>query len=559
LPNIPLKIAAIYTLVGALWIMLSDRVLQLLVVDPDLIVRLSMFKGWLFIAVTAAVLYRLIARGNEEIRHSSETVREREELLRNVLETIPVGVWLLDREGKITHGNPAGQRIWGGAHFVGMEQFGEYKGWGLATGKRIEAQEWGAARAIREGRTVIGEEIEIEGFDGVRRIILHSVVPLRNQQNEIVGAVVVNEDITSRKRVEEALRDQERIYRGLFENNPQPMWVYAAETMEFLAVNDAAVDHYGYSRQEFLRMTLREIRSPDDLPALAASVGKDRDNFAKVGVWRHRKKDTTPIEVEITTHDMLFEGRAARLVLINDITDRNRVERENAVYQEQLRFMASEMSLIEERERRQLATTLHDQIGQVLALAKITLGELKAAGSAEECHRSADAVRDLVEQAIKSSRTLTFELSPPILYELGFETALQALCENFQQQHGLRLEFVTDRELKPLPDDMQILLFRAVRELLVNIIKHASAENVRISCQRDGSRLLIVVADDGKGFAPSADVSQSPGSRGFGLFSIRERLHHLGGEMTVDSTPGCGTRVTMAAQLQEAVREGASP
>jgi PAS domain S-box-containing protein len=553
-----MKIAAIYALAGALWIMLSDPLLHLLVADPRLIVRLSMFKGWAFIAVTTMILYRLIARDHAEILRSSATIREREELLRNVLETLPVGVWFLDREGNITYGNPAGQRIWGGARFAGIERFDYYKGWWLETGKRIEANEWGGARAIREGKTIIGEEIEIEAFDGMRRVILHSAVPLRNQQSGIVGAVVVNEDITSRKQMEESLRGQERIYRGLFENNPQPMWVYALETMEFLAVNDAAVDHYGYSRQEFLRMTIRDIRPPDDLPALAASVGKDRDRFAKVGVWRHHKKDTTPIEVEITTHDILFDGRAARLVLINDITDRNKVERENAVYQEQLRFMAAEMSLVEERERRQLATALHDQIGQVLALAKIKLGALQAA-SAEECRRSADEIRELLEQAITSSRSLTFELSPPILYELGFETAVQALCEKFQQQHGLRLEFVTDREPKPLSDDMRILLFRAVQELLVNIVKHAGAESVRISCRRNGKRLLIVVDDDGKGLEPVEDVTRFSGIRGFGLFSIRERLHHLGGEITVDSAPGCGTRITLAALIQEDVKEGAYP
>jgi len=559
LQNIPLKIAAIYALTGALWILLSDLLLQLLISDPDLITRLSMFKGWIFIAVTAVVLYRLIARDHAEVRRSGETVREREELLRNVLETLPIGVWLLDCYGNIIHGNPAGQRIWGGAHFVEMEQFGEYKGWWLATGKRIEAQEWGAARAIREGKVAIGEEIEIEGFDGVRRIILHSAVPLRNQQNGIVGAVVVNEDITSRKRMEESLRERERIYRELFENNPQPMWVYAIDTLEFLAVNDAAVEHYGYSRQEFLRMTLKDIRPPGDVVALTATVDSVRGKLAKVGAWQHRKKDSTLIDVEITRHEILFDGRAARLVLINDITEQKRMERENTAYQDKLRFMASEMSMIEERERRQLATTLHDQIGQVLALAKIKLGALKAAVSAQEYGQSADEVRELLEQAIKSSRSLTFELSPPVLYELGFETALQALCENFQQQHGLRIEFVTDREPKPLPDDMQILLFRAARELLVNIVKHAQAESVRVSCRRDGSRLLTVVADDGCGFEPAAGCEQSPGSPHFGLFSIRERLHHLGGEMTVDSTPGCGTRVTLAAKLQETVRKGASP
>src|SRR6185369_12770099 len=258
LQNIPLKITAIYALVGALWILLSDRMLQLFVVDPALFTNLSMVKGWFFIAVTAAVLYRLIARDHAEIRRSGEAVRERKELLRNVLETLPVGVWLLDRDGNITHGNPFGQRIWGGAHFVGVEQLDQYKGWLLGTGKRIEAHEWGGARAILEGAATLDEEIEIEGFDGIRRIILHSAVPLRNKQNELVGAVVVNEDITARKRMEESLREQERIYRELFENNPRPMWVFAVDTMEFLAVNEAAVAHYGYSRQEFLRMTIRD-------------------------------------------------------------------------------------------------------------------------------------------------------------------------------------------------------------------------------------------------------------------------------------------------------------
>lgn len=550
--KIPLKIAAIYTLTGALWILLSDRLLQFFVADPATLTRLSMIKGWAFIAVTAVILYQLIASDHAAVRLSNEATREREELLRNVLETLPVGVWLLDREGVITHGNPAGRQIWGEVKFVGMEQYDVYKGWWLTTGKRIKAHEWGAARAIREGRAALDEEIEIQGFDGIRRIILHSAVPLRDQQNEIVGAIVVNEDITARKRMEENLREQERIYRELFEYNPQPMWVFAVDTMKFLAVNDAAIAHYGYSRQEFLRMTIKDIRPPADIPAMTATVDSVQSKIAKVGIWQHLKKDGTAIEVDITTHDMLFDGRAARLVLISDVTDQRRVERENAAYQDRLRFMAAEMSLIEERERRQLATVLHDQIGQLLALAKIRLGGMKDSASAAECLQLAGEVRELLEKVIKSSRSLTFELSPPALYELGFETALQALCENFQQ-HGLRIEFDTDRVPKPLSDDMQILLFRAVRELLVNIVKHAGAENSRVSCRKDGSRLFIVITDDGKGFEPAADVSQPPGTRGFGLFSIRERLHHLGGEMTVNSKPGFGTCVTLVVQLQESV------
>jgi len=554
----PLKIATIYALAGALWILFSDWLLHLFVTDPAVIARLSTFKGWAFIAVTAMVLYRLIAIDQRKISRSGEAVREREELLRNVLETLPVGVWLLDREGNITYGNRAGEEIWDGKLLVGIDNFSEYKGWWLETGKRIGAKEWGGTRAIREGETSLAEEIEIETFKGTKKIILHSAVPLRNQQDGIEGAIVVNEDITARKQMEKNLREQGRIYRGLFENNPQPMWIYEVRTMQFLAVNDAAIEHYGYSRQEFLRMTLKDIRPAEEVPALTASVGGSRGRLTKAGVWQHRKKDSTTIYVDITTHDLLFNGSHARLVLINDVSERRRVELENAAYQDRLRKLASEMSLVEERERRQLATSLHDQIGQVLALAKIRLGGIRGADSVTECRQLADEVRDHLEQAITSARSLTYELSPAILYELGFETALQALCENFQKLHGLSLEFTNDREPKPLSDDTRILLFRAVRELLVNTVKHARAAKIRVSCRRDGRRMLIVVADDGIGFELSACDAKFPDSPGFGLFSIRERLHHLGGEITIESSPGRGTSVTLAVHLQEAVGQGAS-
>ena len=131
----------------------------------------------------------------------------RVDLLRDVVDILPVGVWILDESGKILYGNSAGHRIWAGARYVGVEQYGEYKGWWVATGERIEAEEWGAARAIRTGETSIDEEVEIECFDGTRKIILHSAMPIRDEDGNIIGAVVVNHDITERKRFEERLRE----------------------------------------------------------------------------------------------------------------------------------------------------------------------------------------------------------------------------------------------------------------------------------------------------------------------------------------------------------------
>lgn len=148
----------------------------------------------------AAVHEDITARKLAEIN-----LHETEATLRKVLEALPVGVWILNQAGKIVHGNTAGRRVWAGARYVGPEQFGEYKGWWLSTGRRIAAEEWAAARAIQKGETSIDEEIRIECFDGSRKIILNSAIPLRDAAGGITGAIIVNQDITARKRVEEQL------------------------------------------------------------------------------------------------------------------------------------------------------------------------------------------------------------------------------------------------------------------------------------------------------------------------------------------------------------------
>lgn len=167
-------------------------------------------KHW-FIANIKRFLHEgvtYLLASHEEIttrKLAEDRLHETETTLRNILETLPVGVWFINREGKIIHGNPAGKEIWAGARYVGPEQFGEYKAWWLDSGRRIEADEWAAARAIKKGETSINEEILIECFDGSRKIILNSALPLRDAAGNITGAIIVNQDITSRKHAEDEL------------------------------------------------------------------------------------------------------------------------------------------------------------------------------------------------------------------------------------------------------------------------------------------------------------------------------------------------------------------
>jgi signal transduction histidine kinase len=188
-------------------------------------------------------------------------------------------------------------------------------------------------------------------------------------------------------------------------------------------------------------------------------------------------------------------------------------------------------------------------VGQILALAQIKLGALKESASSTSLAGPLDEIRRLMEQMIQYTRSLTFELSPPILYDLGFEAAVEWLAELFQKQHGLKIEVQTDKHPKPMDDEIRVLLFQVVRELLMNVVKHAQAHQVMVDIGREADNLLIRVADDGVGMA--ATPGALPGNTaGFGLFSIKERLKYLGGQLQVAPNPGGGTKVTLVVPLK---------
>ncbi|MDX1775965.1 MAG: sensor histidine kinase, partial [Desulfobulbales bacterium] len=217
---------------------------------------------------------------------------------------------------------------------------------------------------------------------------------------------------------------------------------------------------------------------------------------------------------------------------------------------EKLQSLASELSLVEERERRAIATDLHDQIGQTLSVIRMKCSELRESLEAADVVTQIGEVEKLVKQTIEDTRSLTFELSPPVLYELGLVAALEWLAEQFQSKHNLKCTVKSDNGPKPLSQDIEVVLFRSVRELLVNIVKHARAQKVNITIRSNMKNLRIRVTDDGKGFCPETKAMRAYKDQQFGLFNITERIRHLGGRLEVDSQKGKGTMVSLVAPLK---------
>lgn len=230
-------------------------------------------------------------------------------------------------------------------------------------------------------------------------------------------------------------------------------------------------------------------------------------------------------------------GAVEKVALKRDVEDKNR----------QLRMLASALTLAEQRERRRVSQILHDHVQQILygIQMRSQLIGLDAAPD-ERVRDHLAALQALVAEAIRTTRTLTVELSPPVLQSEGLAAALQWLASHMAEHYGLEviLDIVTDYQ--GANDDLRMLLFQLVRELLFNVVKHAGVQQATVSMAEEDENLVICVADCGRGF--NADQKQAPNSgsgSGFGLYSVRERLELFGGQLKVRAVPGQGVQATV--------------
>lgn len=251
------------------------------------------------------------------------------------------------------------------------------------------------------------------------------------------------------------------------------------------------------------------------------------------------RSDATALHVQIVGARGEVEhalGDPLRLAVL-DVTELRRAERS-------LRAAATQVSLVEQRERRKLASALHDGPGQLLSLALFKLKALSDASPAQLV--ALREIESLLAEASKNVSTLSFELSPPLLHDLGLPAAAEWLAEDLLSRYGLSVELVELDELG-LDEAASLSLYRAMRELLINVAKHAGVTTARVTMRRDDGMARLIVEDAGVGLG-----SESEG-HGFGLLALRERLGELGGSLELTRSPGGGTRAIASLPLSNSL------
>lgn len=358
---------------------------------------------------------------------------------------------------------------------------------------------------------------------------------------------------------------------------------------KILYTNPAEAKMHGYKMEELIGKDVRifapselwsplvfeQIKKVKRLKRESVNIRKDGSAFpAQLLSDVIRDADGRPIGIVTTCEDiserklaekmlqkandeleMRVKERTGELTKINeqlqqDITERKKAEEKIRVYQEQFRSLIVKLALLEEHERKRISEELHDNISQNLALSKIKIAAIKESVSSAGVAGDLGEIQKLIEEAIRFTRSLTFELSPPVLYKLGIEAAIEWLTDKIQEKYGIIVEFVSDGRLKNMNSEISILLYKTVRELLINIVKHAQASKAKVAIGRDGNNIRIAVDDNGIGF----DVEKLYGDSGkietFGLFSINERINYLGGTIKIKSRPKQGTLIDLIVPME---------
>jgi PAS domain S-box-containing protein len=357
-------------------------------------------------------------------------------------------------------------------------------------------------------------------------------------------------DLTDKREQERELRRTLTLFENLFARTPTPV-VLCDNESRVIRANASLYRLFGYTPEEM------EGRIIDYLIAHGPCLEEAREisSILFSGIPHQRRtvrfrKDGSPVDVAITaipfaTHD----GEKLLFGIYTDISPEKEAERKIEAYEAELRYLALQIALSEERERRRIAEVLHDEIGFELASLYQTL--IAQDSSQQQPHPAVESLKKVIAHI----RSLTREISNPALYAAGLDVGIRSLLDQLFSPCGIRWKLALSGTRRDLPQEQMIVIYQMVRELLRNVLKHAHARTVSVRIRYRRHSIGILVKDDGIGSQFfDGQIRITPG--GWGLFGIRERLKHIGGRLIFRSQPGKGTRCTLWIPTSEVIPNG---
>jgi PAS domain S-box-containing protein len=498
---------------------------------------------------------RMAAMDVTEQRRAETSAREKNEDLDRIFNLSQDFISIANMDGRFIRLNPAFERLLG--HSVGELMNRDFLEFVHPDDRDATMQ---AMADLRGGKAVLDFVNRYRCRDGSYRWLEWRGVPFRG---ELICSLA--RDITARKETEDALRVSEEKFRSIVEASPMAMYLYQLVGDHRLVLVDAnpAADRETGIRHDTLRGKTVEEAFPKlvgtGIPEMYREVA--RGNLGTQSfVIHYDEQGRISGHFEVSVFQTV---PGAIVVAFTDISERikieeelkqtqdeleTRVQRRTAQLQErtrQLRALAGELTQIEERERSRIAGLIHDDLQQTLVAASLSLGMMRSKLGNGETAADLDRIGAMIRESIAISRSLTAELSPPVLRQCGLAAAFKWLRTWCSEKYGLDVTVTAEEEVDP-GFEISVALFRGVRELLFNIVKHSGVKSAELRMSRPaGGGLEIVVSDQGAGFDPEAARAREGISGGFGLFNLRERLELLGGKFGIESSPDAGSRFTL--------------
>jgi PAS domain S-box-containing protein len=468
-------------------------------------------------------------------KQAEEALRQSELKFRSLIENSTDIIVMANEEGIIFYGSPSGKTVFGyeEADYMGRHVCSFVHPDSLPSmGDLLQS-------LMQHPDQLYTIDLKIFDKQGNERWVqgLASNMLQRPGINALVGNF---RDISERKNAEAVIKESEYLYKNLFYNSPLPIGVCDAGTMQFLEVNEACIQLYGYSRKEVMQMKANDIVSPEEQLELQLLLPTmDTPNRPSV-LRKHVKKNGDTIFVEVWGHSINYKGRNAWLILVNDITEK--IQLQNQLVEKEIQRQQEVARAVidaQEKERAILARELHDNINQMLTMAKLNLNCAKDTPALQDdmIARSLDTVSNAIEEIRRLSKSMieTFD------EEVGLEFSLKDLVDNIQLAQPFTVSlFFTVPDEQRLDHKLKMTIFRIVQEQLNNTIKYANATEVQVAIIQKNRQLLITIADDGKGF----DTTQK--RTGIGITNIESRAELFNGRVKIESSPGKGCRMQVS-------------